>query len=968
MFWISELKTNDDIHIPGYKYYRNNKRYANHGVIGLFVKYALVKDVKNVEFVGDDGIYVSFINIPSIIFSGWYVTPSDSIYASNDIFASISSKLSDEERSVILFGDFNAKIKNRNVFMKDKAYLYTDDNQPQNSYGDILQSIAEENDIIIVNGLIGENRKFDDSLTFKKKETWISRLDLMLCSYDIIPLIDTFKVIKEHHLPSDHAIISCSIKFTCNVNIKKTLERAVWLNEYDVCKLKNKRGITYDNIDTRTFKENLKNLTLPEINENTIESSLNFLAENLYRCAEQSLKSKERHWDMNTERWKRLIDSNEAKDIWLAINWKGELSNKENKVVPSPEEFKIHFENLLLTNTDNNLEDIETASSPYIPVLDDPIIMEEIVTCVNEIKPNKACDRNGNSPGFIKLFTPMILLFLLNLYNTIFQYTLIPIEWTVSKLITLFKRGKTTLCGNYRGIAINDIFFRLFDRIIGKRLQLWYRPCREQAGAQKGRDCIEHIMTIRLLIDHAKKSKLKLYILFIDFEKAYDKVKRSKLIELLKSAGCGKQMLEIIKAIYKNTTFLFKNISITTNLGVKQGSSTSCLLFILYVDKMIKMIKTSFVNDGFLGSLHTLMLMDDTVLFATSKDKLIKKFKKCQEFCEEYGMTINEIKTKFMVINKEEIDQEYIMSKNICVKYCDSYIYLGAPITDDGSYITMLNQHVKNKMKQVIKFYSFLNRNPDLPFPIKKQIAESCVFSSFLYGSETWFTENFGKAETLYMKIIKALLDVRNTTCNDTCLFEAAMSSLKAVIKQKMKKYLQVKIPTLENEDPLYKAIELNRSSNTKSLRVINRLLNDTSNVINEDRQIRAEMLKQSSSTKRVTYCSLNPTLKSHNIYKKDTIKEYKRIAFTRFRLSSHKLKVETGRWGRVPRENRTCTCLEGGIQDESHVVFICNRTRHLRIKYHIESHSLEDLYNDMTEENLCDLFYDLSRIFGDNN
>ena len=308
------------------------------------------------------------------------------------------------------------------------------------------------------------------------------------------------------------------------------------------------------------------------------------------------------------------------------------------------------------------------------------------------------------------------------------------------------------------------------------------------------------------------------------------------------------------------------------------------------------------------------------------------------------------------------------MSKNICVKYCDSYIYLGAPITDDGSYITMLNQHVKNKMKQVIKFYSFLNRNPDLPFPIKKQIAESCVFSSFLYGSETWFTENFGKAETLYMKIIKALLDVRNTTCNDTCLFEAAMSSLKAVIKQKMKKYLQVKIPTLENEDPLYKAIELNRSSNTKSLRVINRLLNDTNNVINEDRQIRAEMLKQSSSTKRVTYCSLNPTLKSHNIYKKDTIKEYKRIAFTRFRLSSHKLKVETGRWGRVPRENRTCTCLEGGIQDESHVVFICNRTRHLRIKYHIESHSLEDLYNDMTEENLCDLFYDLSRIFGDNN
>ena len=168
---------------------------------------------------------------------------------------------------------------------------------------------------------------------------------------------------------------------------------------------------------------------------------------------------------------------------------------------------------------------------------------------VHEMKPNKACDRNGNSPGFIKLFIPTLLLFILNLFNMIFQFTLIPVEWTISKLITLFKRGKTSVCGNYRGIAVNDILFRLFDRIIGKRLSLWYQPCKEQAGAQKGRDGLEHIMTVRLLIDYARKAEQKLYILFIDFEKAYDKVERAKLIKLLRSAGCGKLMLEMLKAI-----------------------------------------------------------------------------------------------------------------------------------------------------------------------------------------------------------------------------------------------------------------------------------------------------------------------------------------------------------------------------------------------------------------------------------
>ena len=307
-----------------------------------------------------------------------------------------------------------------------------------------------------------------------------------------------------------------------------------------------------------------------------------------------------------------------------------------------------------------------------------------------------------NNPGITKLLPPAILLFILQMFNLILQSSLIPIEWTLSKLITLFKRGLTSICGNYRGIAINDILFRLFDRIIGKRLSLWYKACREQAGGQKLRDCIEHIMTLRLLIDYARKTRKKLFILFIDFEKAYDKVRRDKLLELLRSAGCGTIMLKVLEAIYKNTKFLFKTVVIVANLGVKQGSSASCILFIIYVDRMIRMVKSAFEADGFLGSLHMLMLMDDTVLFATSREKLIEKFQKCQDYCEEYGMSINQKKTQFMVINKSKGDTETIVSRGINVKYCKSYTYLGAPITDNGSYLTMID--IKDKLKHTIKF------------------------------------------------------------------------------------------------------------------------------------------------------------------------------------------------------------------------------------------------------------------------
>ena len=88
-----------------------------------------------------------------------------------------------------------------------------------------------------------------------------------------------------------------------------------------------------------------------------------------------------------------------------------------------------------------------------------------------------------------------------------------------------------------------------------------------------------------------------------------------------------------------------------------------------------------------------------------------------------------------------------------------------------------------------------------------------------------------------------------------------------------------------------------------------------------------------------------------------------KRIEFTRYRLSSHNLKVETGRWGRVARENHTCLCTVGGVQDEYHCIFQCDWTRHLRTKYSIGSQSLEDLYHDLNVETLCDLFYELNII-----
>ena len=102
-------------------------------------------------------------------------------------------------------------------------------------------------------------------------------------------------------------------------------------------------------------------------------------------------------------------------------------------------------------------------------------------------------------------------------------------------------------CGNYRGISIMDTLAKVYDKLLLNRLTLWSAIDKCQAGAQKGRGCTEQIMTLRLLIDLAKCKKRKLYFLFIDFSKAYDRVPWHKLIEYMKSIGCGRTRLCALK-------------------------------------------------------------------------------------------------------------------------------------------------------------------------------------------------------------------------------------------------------------------------------------------------------------------------------------------------------------------------------------------------------------------------------------
>ena len=103
------------------------------------------------------------------------------------------------------------------------------------------------------------------------------------------------------------------------------------------------------------------------------------------------------------------------------------------------------------------------------------------------------------------------------------------------------------LCGQYPIVdniqinCINDNLYKVFDQMLYQQISEWYKPGYEQAGAQNSRDCNEQILTFRLLCDYVKRKNVKLFLHFIDIEKAYDKIPRHKLLEELKLLGWSKR-------------------------------------------------------------------------------------------------------------------------------------------------------------------------------------------------------------------------------------------------------------------------------------------------------------------------------------------------------------------------------------------------------------------------------------------
>ena len=115
------------------------------------------------------------------------------------------------------------------------------------------------------------------------------------------------------------------------------------------------------------------------------------------------------------------------------------------------------------------------------------------------------------------------------------------------------------------------------------------------------------------------------------------------------------------------------------------------------------------------------MLMDDTIILATSREKIFEKVQLLQDYCKENGMKVNASKTKLMVINGGPMDKIPIIMPDFVIKHCSQYVYLGTIFTADGRADSSLQAHLDVKNKELNKLLIFFTTNYDAPFIVKKE-------------------------------------------------------------------------------------------------------------------------------------------------------------------------------------------------------------------------------------------------------
>jgi hypothetical protein len=171
--------------------------------------------------------------------------------------------------------------------------------------------------------------------------------------------------------------------------------------------------------------------------------------------------------------------------------------------------------------------------------LTEPYSEEEVMKAIFLMEHNKAPGPDGFPAEFYQTFWDTIKLDLLDLFNVLHAGQLELFRLNFGEVILLPKVNQAERIQQFRPICLLNISFKIFTKVATIRLNTVadhvVRP--SQTAFMQGRNILDGVVILHEAVHELHTKKLNGVILKLDFEKAYDKVKRSFLQQTLRMKG-----------------------------------------------------------------------------------------------------------------------------------------------------------------------------------------------------------------------------------------------------------------------------------------------------------------------------------------------------------------------------------------------------------------------------------------------
>ena len=158
------------------------------------------------------------------------------------------------------------------------------------------------------------------------------------------------------------------------------------------------------------------------------------------------------------------------------------------------------------------------------------ISKEEVRENMKRMKNGKAVGPDDIPVDVWKCLGEIALEFLTKLYNKTMESERMPEEWRDSVLIPIFKnKVDVQSCNNYRGIKLISHTMNVWERVVDRRLRSELTFSEQPYGFMPRKSTTDALFALRVLMEKYREGQKELYCVFVDLEKAYDKVPREEL-------------------------------------------------------------------------------------------------------------------------------------------------------------------------------------------------------------------------------------------------------------------------------------------------------------------------------------------------------------------------------------------------------------------------------------------------------